>query len=192
MNEQEREQLTRLYKSLQPKMLSYALKFLNDPDLAQDVVQDTFCEAVRYATRLLVHPNPEGWLMQALKFKLMESQRTRNRYLLRFLSLDSAEHQLTAIRDNDTPETIYIRTGEAMGTIKAALTPEDYHLLCRIVLDQVSHKTVAHELGISIAASQKRLSRIRRRLMPLFPERQRGIQSLLARFKSLWHWGGHT
>ena len=57
--------------------------------------------------------------------------------------------------------------------IENVLTPEELHLLKRLVFDRASHLEVAQELGISVYASQKRLERVRAKLYVAFPERKK-------------------
>ena len=51
------------------KLTMYASASLKDQSRTQDVVQDTFHEAVRCIDVLMAHPNPGGWLMVTLKIK---------------------------------------------------------------------------------------------------------------------------
>lgn len=158
------EQLHRAYFG---KLLLYASAALKDRSRAQDVVQDTFHEAVRHIDTLMTHPNPGGWLMVTLKNKLREDQRAQQRALRHFVSLNTdllADPEQRDPLDRDEPPLLE--------QIRAALTPEEYHLLTRLTVDRASHLEVARELGISVYASQKRLERIRKKLYQQFPERK--------------------
>lgn len=80
--------IERLYKEYFEKLLHYAEKVLLDHDRAQDVVQDTFCEALKQKEILANQPNPGGWLIKTVKFKLRESERERLQLLRHFCPLD--------------------------------------------------------------------------------------------------------
>lgn len=69
-------------------MIIYAMKVLYDRERATDCVQDTFQEAVVQIDKLMLHPNPSGWLMATLRNKCKNSNRSYRRYLLRFSSLE--------------------------------------------------------------------------------------------------------
>ena len=73
-----------LYYQYFKRLMVYANTALGDPERAQDVVQDTFHEALRRIDVVSVHENPGGWLMQTLKYKIRESERDRQRQLRRF------------------------------------------------------------------------------------------------------------
>ena len=78
-----------LYQGMFNKLLLYAQAGLSDKSKAMDVVQDTYHEAVLKIEQLMVHPNPEGWLMQTTKNKIKEYNRTQTAYINRCLSFDS-------------------------------------------------------------------------------------------------------
>ncbi len=90
--------------------------------------------------------------------------------MLRFLSLNT--DLLTEPVSQDT--SLEDRVGEdalsLIEFIRALLTPEEFCLLKRLTIDQASHLEVAKEFGISVYASQKRLERIRKKLIKHFPE----------------------
>ena len=71
------ELVERLYRLHFKKLFIYANAVLRDPEQAKDVVQDTFHEALRRIDVFAKHENPGGWLMNTLKNKLKENDRTR-------------------------------------------------------------------------------------------------------------------
>lgn len=160
-----------LHRKYFKKLTIYALSALRDPNRAQDVVQDTFHEAIRHIEDLMVHENPGGWLMETVKYKVRESERSRRRYMHRFLSLDSdVPAEYVPAKDLGT------ELDEPDGTlllekVVQTLTQEEYRLLKRLVFDKASHLEVAQEFGITVYASQKRLERIRKKLHKVFWDR---------------------
>ena len=59
--------LEALYDQCYRDLLSYAQTCLGNPDLAEDMVQDTFHEATNQVDCLLEHPYPDRWLIKTLK-----------------------------------------------------------------------------------------------------------------------------
>ena len=159
------ELVERLYRLHFKKLFIYANAVLRDPEQAKDVVQDTFHEALRRIDVFAKHENPGGWLMNTLKNKLKENERTRRRDLLRLLSLDADFPD-----ESNLPEP---QEESVIEKVERVLTPEEYQLLKRLVFDRASHLEVAQEFGISVYASQKRLERIREKLYTVFPERKK-------------------
>lgn len=169
----EKELVERLYRLYFKKLFIYANAVLRDQELAKDVVQDTFHEALRHIDVLAKHENPGGWLMNVVKNKLKEYERSRYRDLRRLLSLDADFPD-----KSNLPEELVSGEPEPQGEsvleiIERVLTPEELQLLKRLVFERASHQQVAQEFGISVYASQKRLERIRGKLYTIFPERKR-------------------
>lgn len=169
----EKEMIERLYRLHFKKLFIYANATLRDPELAKDVVQDTFHEALRRIDVLAKHENPGGWLMNVVKNKIKEYERKRRRDLCRVLSLEADFPD-----ESNLPEELVSGRPELQGEpvlqiIERVLTPEELRLLKRLVFDRASHQQAAQEFGISVYASQKRLERIRDKLYAVFPERKR-------------------
>ena len=169
----EKELVERLYRLHFKKLFIYANAALRNPELAKDVVQDTFHEAMRRIDVVAKHENPGGWLMNVVKNKLKEYERNRRRELRYLLSLDADFPD-----ESNLPEELVLAQPETQGEpvleiIERLLTPEELRLLKRLVFGRASHQQVAQEFGISVYASQKRLERIRDKLYTAFPERKR-------------------
>lgn len=163
----------RLYRLYFKRLFIYANAVLRDQEQAKDIVQDTFHEALRRIDVFAKHENPGGWLMNVVKNKLKEYERSRHRHLRYLLSLDA-----DFLDENNLPEELVSGQTEPQGEsvleiIEWVLTPEELRLLKRLVFDRASHQQVAQEFGISVYASQKRLERIRDKLYAVFPERKR-------------------
>ena len=69
-----------LYLAHVEKLLRYAQGQIQNREMAEELVQDTFHEAYLKFDRLRCHENPGGWLMQTLKNKLANYQRARRRH----------------------------------------------------------------------------------------------------------------
>lgn len=170
---EENQLIEDLYREYFPKLMLYATSVLQDTYRAQDVVQDTFHEAIRHADTLAVHTNPGGWLMNTLKNKIKDSERARRRYIRRFLSLNTDVSE-DAIPSSDLLDDQLEESDTVLRQmIEDALTPEENRLLKRLAFDKASHLQVAKEFGITVYASEKRFQRIREKLYKIFPERKK-------------------
>ena len=162
-----------LHKAYFTKLLLYAQAILGNSTAAQDVVQDTFHEAVLKVDTLMTHENPGGWLMLTCKNKIREYMRFRRRYLYRFLSLDTDYVPVPCRSDRPDQESDEMDGPPLIDRIKARLAEEEFLLLKRFALDGASHLEIAKELNITVYASQKRLERIRKKLYEEFPDRKK-------------------
>ena len=155
------EFLEDLFKMKYLPLFRYALGRLNDPQLADDAVQDTFCEALVHREELCRHPNPGAWLTRTLQFKTKKLADRQIRDLIWQIPLDTAWHHPTT---HNEP----MRESSILETAKAVLTPTEYRLLLLLAIEKVGHDVAARELGITVSASHKRLERIRKKLKPYF------------------------
>lgn len=153
--------LERLYWAHFKGLRVYALKMLKSEDLAEEVVQDTFHEAVRHIDTLMTHPNPGGWLWVTARNKVKHAERSWNQWVLRFVSLEATVPR----RETATIEDCL--SGQAaplLKKIRTILTEEEWALLRRVTMEKTPYKVAAEELGITIWACQKRVQRIREKL----------------------------
>lgn len=158
--------LEQLYRVYYGKITSFALAAVQDRSIAEELAQDTFQTAVLRIDVLMAHPNPGGWLMQTAKYKIKEYQRQSTRDLRRLISLSSGGLQELPVGRGASGEP-EAAAGEALERVRRELTPEEYRLFERLILEGASHPEAAGELGISLAASYKRLERIRKKLQKM-------------------------
>ena len=163
--------IEQLYRACYGKLTMYAAASLRSQNKAQDIVQDTFHDAILRADLLMQHPNPFGWLMVTVKYKVLEEKRKQTQDMLRFLSLETDLFAEPGQRDPGLEQMSDAEEVPVLEQIQRALTPEEYLLLKRLTIDQASHAEVAQEFGISVYASQKRLERIRKKLKKRFPQK---------------------
>lgn len=73
---------SRIYLEMLEQMTAYSARRLGDIGLAEDVAQDTFAECWKnweQGQRVKHHPNPRGWLWEALKIKLKKMREDMER-----------------------------------------------------------------------------------------------------------------
>lgn len=158
--------LEKLYRENFEHLWRYASAYLGDPERAAEIVQDTFHEAVEQIDVLMRHDNPQGWLKTVLKNKLMHARRSLNRYIHRFLSLDTDVINEDSVLSTQSPP---YKASDILKEIRAALSPEEWDLLRAITLEGRTYKAVSKELGATVWTCQKRIQRIREKLRRQFP-----------------------
>ena len=77
-----------LYRNLFPELKIYAMRSLQNDAQAEEVVQDTFHEALQKIDILMCHKNPEAWLVLTLQNKIRNHRRSIRKNRERVLSLD--------------------------------------------------------------------------------------------------------
>lgn len=149
------KQITKLYQEMYGRMVAYASSVLGDRNLAEEVVQDTFCIFCTKAETTLQHENPQGWLMRTLQNVMRNMQRHRaavNRLMMKAFRVKNWEALL--VYDQENVDLLY-------GDLAARA---DFQLLKRVVLDGCTMLEAAEEYGISVEACKKRIQRLRTHL----------------------------
>lgn len=162
-----------LYQGQFHKMWKYALAIQSNPNLATEVVQDSFMEALLHIDELMTYQRPEQWLQKTVKNKARHILRDQARDAQRLMSLSEddiakvpASDELSQVEEDEQAEL-----AEAKRKIADALTPKELALLKRIVIDKASYKELAQETGLPLWTCQKRIQRIRAKLRKIFPGR---------------------
>lgn len=70
-----RAEFDRLYLEYKPKLLQYVIATIENRNIAEDVVQETFYEALRKYDTFSTHPHQIGWLYRTAGFKIKECLR---------------------------------------------------------------------------------------------------------------------
>ena len=148
MEDQENEQLERLYCEMYEWLFGYANATLSDPSRAEEAVQETFRIACDKLSALLQSENPKGWLVNTLKGVLRNFLRKDARDSKVFVPYP--EQYGGEQPEELPPELLY---QDLAGT-------KEYELLMK--LSEVgSIRELAKRLGISEDTCKKRIQRSR-------------------------------
>ena len=75
MQKEQRQQLTQWVDAHTAELLGYARQRVNDPQLAEDLVQETFLAAMQGLENFKEESTPRTWLFSILRHKLMDHYR---------------------------------------------------------------------------------------------------------------------
>lgn len=156
------EQITKLYREMYGRMVAYAFSVLGDRNLAEEMVQDTFCIFCARADTTLQHKNPQGWMIRTLQNVMRNMQRhraTMNRLLMKVLQTEDWGALL--VYDQEDVDILY-------GDLSARA---DFQLFKRVVLDGCTMLEAAEEYGITVEACKKRMQRLRTHLKKKLSDR---------------------
>jgi len=133
-----------------PALRRYARALTRDPDLADDLVQDTLVRALR-SEHLFHGGDLRSWLFTILT--------NLNRNRLRSLARRPA---LMPIEDNDAPDFAGPESGQRdIERALAGLAEEQRAVLLLVVLEGLSYRDVAEVQGVPIGTVMSRLARAR-------------------------------
>ena len=152
--------ITRLFESMRPDLLRFALWLTRDRALAEDVVQESLLRAWRSREALKDPACSRAWLLTIVR---REHARLFERKRLELVSLnDASEHEGDAFVSRDDSEIQALR-----GAI-LQLPIEYREPLIMQVLGGFSIEEIARELSLSTSAVLTRLFRARNKLRALY------------------------
>ena len=136
MKSERQEFIENLYRHMREELFLSAVAILHDHDLAEEAVQQVFCDACKANSSIYGHPNPEGWLHEALRFTALNMLRKQATARSVFMKTLLNEESYTV--ENFLPLAILYPGIDKL--------PE-YSLLVRYVLRGYSYEQLAREEG---------------------------------------------
>jgi RNA polymerase sigma-70 factor (ECF subfamily) len=146
----DREAGAELFDRYAGDVLAYLRRQLG-PQESEELLQEVFARALRRASAFRGQSSARTWLRAIARYAVYE------RYRDRF----PAESLRPIAAPGPGPESLAIR-GEARGRLLAALErlPDDQAIVLELHrVDGLTHRAIGRKLGISAAASRKRLER---------------------------------
>ena len=149
------EFFTRLYLEQFDFLYKTACFLLHDEHLGFDLAQETFLVAYLRIDELMQHPNPVGWLVQTMKYKLTHIKRDQ-KILLEF-------HEEIAAHADDGIDFEECESNWKERWLQV-LSETEFALLKRYYGEGFPIQTVAQEFGLSVEACYKRFQRAKKKL----------------------------
>jgi RNA polymerase sigma-70 factor (ECF subfamily) len=153
-----------LYNKLAPAVLGLCMRYLQNRDEAEDVMQDAF---VKVFTKLHTYKGEgsfEGWVKRiAANTALNALQKKKRIYFERQLEIVE-----TIVFDEEEQELLGLP--EIIACMEAL--PDGYRTIVNLALiEDFTHREIAEQLGISESTSRSQLARARQALMKLLKEK---------------------
>lgn len=152
MTNNQNDKLSDLYHEMYDLMVNYANLTLRNIHSAQDAVNEAFLAAQENVGRLMNSENPRGWLMKALKFKVLDELL----WLSNTIPVDPTEES------NSLDIPVYDKLND-LG-IHEMLMKREYKVLRLVYIEGYSVKETAIALGIKYDACLKRIHEAKRKL----------------------------
>ena len=155
MTPEQDHKIEKLYLEMFDKMKIYANCSLDNEALAEEAVQETFRIACQKPEQLCESVNPQGWLVQTLKYTIrnMQSNRaTAKRIVEKYLMAQFSD--LAFSEDKLDLNVLYENVADT----------EEFKLLAEMAIEGRSHLEMATSRGISVSACKKRVQRAKETL----------------------------
>ena len=146
MTPEQKEIIGQLMRQYAPLMVQLTFRRTGDPQLAEELVQETFLTACKKADIVCSHEKPLAWLYQTLQSLTMkEINRACHRR-------EQSSEDLQDLGAADDPPSFH-------EILPRNLTTEEQRILILRFEHRLSHREIAEALGISEAACRKQVSR---------------------------------
>ncbi len=152
---EKREDISQLYLKHRMQLYQFIVSSTQDKELAKDIVQETFLEALRQYDTFRQHPQKIGWLYKTARNKIHEIQRKFQQIDWACIGIDSEEIC--------EPEIGYMMK-EMELTLRKELTSEEFERFYRYFIWGYSIKEMAEMEGITENNIYVKLSRLRKKL----------------------------
>ncbi|MGC4079324.1 MAG: sigma-70 family RNA polymerase sigma factor [Rubrivivax sp.] len=144
----------KLYKMFQPKMLSMAIRYMNDRSMAEDVVNMGFLKCFQKIEKYTFQGSFEGWLRKIVLRTALDTLRSNERYNEKVIFVEKEQ----LIEKDHGDRMYYDQLVQLVNTL-----PKTTRLVFNLsVMEGMQHKEIAEELGISEGTSKWHLSEGRR------------------------------
>ena len=138
MTQADEKWVNKLYIEFSPKLFRIARRRLGDEDEAQNAVQDTFVDLIKKIETVRDHPNPEGWLVNALKI---------------FIARELDDQKKRSEHETDLPEPYEPASDEPAyvphlrDILPSGLTPREQDLLVWYYEMDLGYEEISRRLG---------------------------------------------
>jgi RNA polymerase sigma-70 factor (ECF subfamily) len=150
-----------LHKAYYSKMLAVCMRYANNRAEAEDLLHDGFIKVYQKLSKFNFQGSFEGWIRRIIVNNSIDSIRKKKEFTVNFDAEN--EHIINREDDNtelniDQLEVTNIKAQQAIEAIQQ-LSPAYKAVFNMYVLDEMSHKEIADELGISVGTSKSNLSK---------------------------------
>ncbi len=153
-----------LYDRFASRMLGVCLRYAQDYQSAEDILQEGFIKAFRHIERFRFEGSFEGWLRRIMVNTAIEAHRRKNNM---YPILD-VEQQEVEFYDEDALDKL---AAEDLMAMINTLSPGYKTVFSLYAIEGFSHKEIAEQLNISEGTSKSQLARARYILMEMVEQR---------------------
>ena len=151
-----------LFDRFAPKMLGVVMRYINDKERADDVLQDAFIKVFKNIHKFEHTGSLEGWIRRIMVNTALDQIR-KNKKKQNNVELDNDSY--FELKQDSSAEEIL--QAESLMKIVQSL-PEGYRTVFNLfAIEGYSHKEIAEELGITENTSKSQYSRAKSTLREL-------------------------
>ena len=150
------ELFNELMIEMYPKVMKFIRHWCKDRNLAEDIAQEAFETVYKKRDRLDGHENPQGWVMEVAKHKILKMVLDEEKYYDTMVPLDEVTESRLG-REYDMTDNMIAEE------MLAGLSEKEADLLREYYIKGSSAQNMSKKLKISMAAFRMRLSRAKKK-----------------------------
>ena len=155
--ESRRDALDALYSAYKSRIYTFLLRFLADPELADDVTQEAFTKAFSALPKLERGTKVLPWLYKVASNTAIDHVRRRKRFTwVRMGAMQDTPHE-----PHSADASSAVGEREHVQAVLRTLPPENAVALLLHALEGYSYKEIAEIQGASLTAVRSRIARAR-------------------------------
>ncbi|MAT53043.1 MAG: hypothetical protein CMN32_01080 [Saprospirales bacterium] len=156
-----------LYDRFKDKMFGVCLRYANNRQEAEDMLQEGFIKVFRDLKQYNGMGSLEGWIRRVIVHAAIDYLRSQRNWT-EMHKIDPAVLQLPADERSDDGD---LETGKMLIALMQKLPPGFRAVLNMYVMEGFTHQEIAARLGISEGTSKSQLSRARQLMKKLFEQK---------------------
>ncbi|MDB5005749.1 MAG: sigR 1 [Mucilaginibacter sp.] len=150
----DRKQQELLYKNLAPKMLAVCMRYANDKDEAQDILQEGFIKMFNNAHKYRGEGNLEGWIRRIMVHCAISRYRKQKQLVL----IDELPETSNSLNNGYNAHGLEVK--DLLKMIQKL--PQAYRSVFNMyAIEGYSHQEIGNKLGITELLSRTNLCRAR-------------------------------
>lgn len=163
-----------LHKAFYSKMLVVCLRYAQNRAEAEDLLHDGFIKLYQKLPKYNYQGSFEGWIRRIIANNSIDFIRKRKEFTV---GITSDNENFINDRQDDTKETLEdieltkFKAEQILAAIQE-LSPAYKAVFNMYVLDNMTHKEIAEELGISVGTSKSNLSKAKLKIKDLLSKKQ--------------------
>ena len=158
------------YQQHAPKLLGLCRRYVAEPNMAQDLMHDSFLTAINKYDTYKHAGSFEGWLSRIAVNTVLMYLRKQKKWIQSIDNVEISDISEVEIEEPDNPKSLILGSDFGKEALLAAIDELPLHhkaVFNLYVFEQYSHQQIAETLQISVGTSKSHLARGRKKLQTI-------------------------
>lgn len=156
-----------LYDRFKDKMFVVCLRYANNRQDAEDLLQEGFIKVFRDLHQYKGKGSLEGWIRRVIVHAAIDYIRSHHKWA----DLNTVDLSAIQLSSEEMIDERALETGKTLVALMQKLPPGFRAVLNMYVMEGFTHQEIAARLGISEGTSKSQLSRARQLMKKLFEQK---------------------